>query len=42
MATAKKATPKKDEELTTCVLCGLEAKPTYFYKNRNSLLDEHY
>lgn len=42
MATAKKATPKKDEELTTCVLCNFQGKPTYFYKNRNSLLDEHY
>lgn len=42
MATTKKATPKKDDDLTTCVLCGLEAKPTYFYKHRNSLLDEHY
>ncbi len=42
MATAKKATPKKEEDLIICVLCGLEAKPTYFYKNRNSLLDEHY
>jgi len=42
MATAKKATPKKEEELTTCVLCGFQGKITYFYKNRNTLLDEHY
>ena len=44
MAIAKKATPKveKDNDLTTCVLCGLEAKPTYFYKNRNKLLDEKF
>jgi len=42
MATTKKATPKKEEELTTCVLCGFQGKYTYFYKNRNSLLDEHY
>ena len=41
MATSKKATPKQ-EELTTCVLCGFQGKPTYFYKNRNTLLDEHY
>ena len=41
MATSKKATPKQ-EELTTCVLCGFQGKPTYFYKHRNSLLDEHY
>jgi len=42
LATSRKTTPKKQEELTTCVLCGFQGKPTYFYKHRNSLLDEHY
>lgn len=42
MATSKKATPKKEEDLTTCVLCDFQGKSTYFYKHRNSLLDEHY
>lgn len=44
MATVKKATTKvvKDDNLTICVMCGLESKPTYFYKNRNKLLDEKF
>ena len=42
MATSRKTTPKKEEELTTCILCNFQGKSTYFYKNRNSLLDEHY
>ena len=44
MATTKKATTKveKNEDLIICVLCGFEGKDSYFYKHRNSLIDEHY
>jgi hypothetical protein len=44
LAIAKKATAKvvKEENLMNCVCCGLESKPTYFYKHRNTLLDEKF
>ena len=44
MATTKKATTKveKNEDLIICILCGFEGKDSYFYKHRNSLIDEHY
>ena len=44
LATTKKATTKveKNEDLIICVLCGFEGKDSYFYKHRNSLIDEHY
>jgi len=44
LATTKKATTKveKNEDLIICILCGFEGKDSYFYKHRNSLIDEHY
>lgn len=51
MATTKKATPKvakeekdekKDDNNITCLTCGFEGKPNYFYKHRNHLIDSKY